>query len=100
MLLLDSGILTRVMKMVHPPVLLTQNCSNIIVNSVMGSTFPMGFTMSVPNGTCVIPTAMVAKVFLSKDQSVIVGRYQSETIRVLSEEYLEINLLGHFPALI
>ena len=100
MLLLDSGTLTRVMEMIHPPILLAQDWDNIIVNSVMGSTFPMGFTMSVPNGTCVIPTAMVTKVFLSKDQSVIIGRYQSETIRVLSEEYLEINLLSHFPALI
>ena len=97
MLLLDSGALTRVMEMIHPPILLAQDWDNIIVNSVMGGAFPMGFTMSAPN---VIPTVMVAKVFLSKDQSAIIDRYQSETIRVLSEEYLKINLRGHFPAII
>ena len=44
MLLLDSGTLTCVMEMIHPPILLAQGLDNVIVNSAMDAVFPLGFT--------------------------------------------------------
>lgn len=83
MLLLDSGALTRVMEMIHPPILLAQGWDNVIVNSVMGAIFPLGFTMPASNVAFIVPTTMITEVFLLEDQPVIIGRHQNEAIRVL-----------------
>ena len=100
MLLLDSGTLTRVMEMIHSPILLAQGWDNVIVNSVMGAVFPLGFTMPASNVAFIVPTTMITEVFLLEDQPVIIGRHQNEAIRVLPKKHLKVNLLGHFPAII
>ena len=64
MLLLDSGTLTRVMEMIHPPILLAQDWDNIIVNSVMGAALPPGFTMPTSNLAFIVPTTMIAEIKL------------------------------------
>ena len=100
MLLLDSGTLTRVMEMIHPPILLAQDWDNITVNSVMGAVFPLGFIMPATDIALIVQVTMITEVFLLEDQPVIIGWHQNEAIRVLSEKYLKVNLLGHFPAVI
>lgn len=69
MLLLDSGTLTRVMEMIHPPILLAQGWDNVIVNSVMGAAFPLGFTMPASNVAFIVPTTMITEVFLLENVS-------------------------------
>ena len=100
MLLLDSGTLTCVMEMIHPPILLAQGLDNVIVNSSMDAVFPLGFTMPASDIALIIQVIMITEVFLLEDQPVIIGWHQNETIRVLSEKYLKANLLGYFPAII
>ena len=100
MLLLDSGVLARVMEMIYPPILLAQGLDNVIVNSIMSAGFPPRFTMPPSDIALIIQVTMITEVFLLEDQPVIIGWHQNETIRVLSEKYLKVNLLGYFPAII
>ena len=48
----------------------------------------------------IVQVTMITEVFLLEDQPVIICWHQNETIRVLPEKYLKVNLLGHFPAVI
>ena len=92
MLLLDSGTLTRVMEMIHPPILLAQDWDNVVVNFIMGAGFPPGFTMPASDIALIVQVTMITEVFLLEDQPVIICWHQNETIRVLPEKYLKVNL--------
>ena len=84
------------MEVIYAPILLAKNRNHIAVNLIMRTDFPIRFTMTAPNIGFIVPTAMIAEVFLLEDQPVIIGRHQNKTIRILPKEYFKVNFLRFF----